>query len=67
MRQLLYYVKGLYHTVPITTILKECKVSIYPERIEYRIPLYNMINNIKKPIIVNEKDNIIFIYENKKT
>lgn len=65
MRNILCYVKGLYHTVPITTLLKECKVSIYPERIEYRIPLHKMIMNIKNPVIHIEKDSIIYIYENK--
>ena len=65
MLPLISYIKGLYHTVPITTILKECRVSIYPERLEYRIPFYNSIKNIKSPIIHIEKDTMIFIYENK--
>ena len=62
MRNILCYVKGLYHTVPITTQLKECMVSIYPERIEYRIPFNNSIKNIKTPILVIENDKLVCIF-----
>ena len=58
--KLIFYIKGLYHTVPVSSHTRQCSVIKYPERIHFNIPLYEKIN--KKPVVIVLKDSIEIIF-----
>jgi hypothetical protein len=59
---LLCYVKGLYHTLPIYTHVRDCSVLKYPERLHLKIPLHEKVNLDKKPVVVVVDGSIEIIF-----